>query len=374
MGSNAFDGFRNRRGSLARVRDTPKSSAVSLAFDDERLLSDERYAVTHGLQWVQSSASSVILAVYLALAAPTFGWIPFLLVGVAALTSPLSLLLGKPISENIYAVGQVLWMGCLGVAAATTGGADSFLLPLCVAYSLIFFSLLSPRKAMRFSVVGFLLCVLPIIVLDWNGLVGYPWLMLSCFVGFISIVLFARSMAAREIAQRSQATIDPLTGLLNRRSLQDRVSQLIDQARVMGDGTSLAIVAGDIDHFKHVNDTHGHQRGDDVLRDVAYLIRKTVRRFELVYRMGGEEFLVLLPGHDLAEAGRVAERIRAAVEQGRPGGVDITMSLGAVEFGADVSDLSSLLARADAALYSAKREGRNRVVLAPEIRPPAVLP
>ena len=142
----------------------------------------------------------------------------------------------------------------------------------------------------------------------------------------------------------------------------------------MGDGTSLALVTGDIDHFKQVNDTHGHQRGDDVLRDVAYLIRKTVRRFELVYRMGGEEFLVLLPGHDLAEAGRVAERIRVAVEHGRPGGVDVTISLGAVEFGTDGSDLHTLLARADAALYTAKREGRNRVVLAPEVTPPAALP
>ncbi|MCC6496445.1 MAG: GGDEF domain-containing protein [Propionibacteriaceae bacterium] len=355
-------------------RDPRGGSASSPALDDDRLLNDERYAVTRPLQWMQSSASSVILAAYLAVAVPTHGWIPFLLVGVAALTSPLSLLLGKPISENVYAVGQTVWMGSLGVAAAMTGGADSFLLPLCVAYALIFFSLLSPGKAVRFSVVGFLLCVLPIIVLDWEGLLRSPWLLLSCCVGFITIVLVARAMAVGEIAQRSQATIDPLTGLLNRRSLSDRVAQLTEQARVMGDGTSLALVTGDIDHFKQVNDTHGHQRGDDVLRDVAYLIRKTVRRFELVYRMGGEEFLVLLPGHDLAEAGRVAERIRAAVEHGQPGGVDVTISLGVVEFGVDRSDLHSLLARADAALYTAKREGRNRVVLASDVTPPAVLP
>ena len=355
-------------------RNRPGSSAGSRVLDDDRLLGDERYSVTRPLQWVQSSASSLILAAYLALAVPTYGWIPFLLLGVAALTSPVSLLLGKPIPESVYAVGHSVWMGALGVAAAMTGGAGSFLLPLSVAYALIFFSLLSPGKAVRYSVVGFLLCVLPIMVLDWDGLLRSPWLVLSCCVGFITIVLVARAMAAGEIAQRSQATIDPLTGLLNRRSLSDRVAQLTEQARVMGDGTSLALVTGDIDHFKQVNDTHGHQRGDDVLRDVAYLIRKTVRRFELVYRMGGEEFLVLLPGHDLAEAGRVAERIRIAVEHGRPGGVDVTISLGAVEFGTDGSDLHSLLARADAALYTAKREGRNRVVLAPEVTPPAVLP
>jgi diguanylate cyclase (GGDEF)-like protein len=337
-------------------------------------LNQERYAVTHRLQWVQSSASSILLAAYLALAVPTFGWIPFLVVGAAALATPVSLLLGKPISENTYVVGHTVWMAGMGVAAAMTGGADSFMLPLCIAYAVISFSLLSPGKAMGVSVLGFLLCGLPIIVLDWDGLLRYPWLLLSCGVGFITIVLVARSMASGEIAQRSQATIDPLTGLLNRRSLPDRVAQLTEQARVMGDGTTLAMVTGDIDHFKQVNDTHGHQRGDDVLRDVAYLIRKTVRRFELVYRMGGEEFLVLLPGHDLAEAGRVAERIRAAVEQGRPGGVDVTMSLGAVEFGVDGSDLHSLLARADEALYTAKREGRNRVVLAPQVKPPPALP
>ena len=210
-------------------RERPGSSAGSRALDDDRLLHDERYAVTRPLQWVQSSASSLILAAYLGLAVPTYGWIPFLLLGVAALTSPVSLLLGKPIPENVYAVGHTLWMGALGVAAAMTGGAGSFLLPLSVAYALIFFSLLSPGKAVRYSVVGFLLCVLPIMVLDWDGLLRSPWLVLSCCVGFTTIVLVARAMAAGEIAQRSQATIDPLTGLLNRRSLSDRVASSLNR-------------------------------------------------------------------------------------------------------------------------------------------------
>lgn len=102
-----------------------------------------------------------------------------------------------------------------------------------------------------------------------------------------------------------------------------------------------------------------------MLRDVAYILRKELRRFELAYRMGGEEFLVVLPGYDSAAAAHAAERIRAAIEAARPGGVDVTISMGVAVGRAADNAGDELLEQADAAVYAAKRAGRNRVAVAP---------
>ena len=121
----------------------------------------------------------------------------------------------------------------------------------------------------------------------------------------------------------------------------------------------------DVDNFKAVNDQHGHDCGDAVLRDVAYALRKHLRSFELVYRLGGEEFLVLLPGIDAAGGREVAERLRAAVEQTRPMGCAVTISLGLSAGSGEQVDYDTLFKAADGALYEAKRAGRNRVLTAP---------
>ena len=117
----------------------------------------------------------------------------------------------------------------------------------------------------------------------------------------------------------------------------------------------------DLDHFKRVNDLLGHARGDAVLREVAYEVRKSLRTFELVYRIGGEEFLVVLPGMTPAEGLEVADRIRQVVLDLRPGGVEITVSLGVAQASGTGVRFEHLYACADEALYVAKREGRNRV-------------
>jgi len=132
-------------------------------------------------------------------------------------------------------------------------------------------------------------------------------------------------------------------------------------------------VLGDLDHFKTINDTYGHSRGDTVLKDVAYVLRKELRTLDLLYRIGGEEFLVLMPGASLGDAARVAERLRAAVESTTVGeGLRVTMSLGV---SASVEglpfDYEAVFRRADEALYAAKHSGRNSVreVPAPEEPP-----
>jgi diguanylate cyclase (GGDEF)-like protein len=136
----------------------------------------------------------------------------------------------------------------------------------------------------------------------------------------------------------------------------------------------VCLVIADIDHFKAINDVHGHAIGDTVLADVADILRGHLRSFELIYRIGGEEFLILMPGVDRAGGRVVAERLREAFERARPGGQDVTASFGvAMATGAAVQ-FDPLFDAADKALYRAKDEGRNRVVLAPELRAEVPVP
>jgi diguanylate cyclase (GGDEF)-like protein len=119
-----------------------------------------------------------------------------------------------------------------------------------------------------------------------------------------------------------------------------------------------------VDHFKRVNDEHGHPAGDAVLRDIAYAMRKALRAFDLVYRIGGEEFVVLLPGADLQRTIEVGERLRVAVAESRSGDLSVTMSFGAAAARGRAVRFADLYAAADVALYAAKRSGRDRVCAA----------
>jgi len=155
-----------------------------------------------------------------------------------------------------------------------------------------------------------------------------------------------------------EATTDRLTDTLNRRGIEPllaREMSLAGRHRV-----PLSAVLLDIDHFKTINDAHGHNVGDDVLRAVGEVIRKTARATDLVSRWGGEEFLVLLPHTDLAHARIAAERIRSAVENARLLEVrSVTVSAGVTEF-VQADTAASLVRRADERLYAAKAGGRNR--------------
>jgi diguanylate cyclase (GGDEF)-like protein len=184
---------------------------------------------------------------------------------------------------------------------------------------------------------------------------------LALLTGVVSIVW---ALQAAELHHRDEAILDPLTGLLNRHALVPRFLEISHQARLTGQPVCLVLC--DVDGFKQINDEHGHDCGDAVLRDIAYELRKRLRSFELVYRLGGEEFLVVLPGISLRAGHEVAERLREAVEQARPTDIPITISLGvSAARGAQV-DYDTLFKAADEALYEAKRAGRNRVIAAPE--------
>ncbi|HET6881677.1 MAG TPA: GGDEF domain-containing protein [Pirellulales bacterium] len=178
--------------------------------------------------------------------------------------------------------------------------------------------------------------------------------------------------AQKEIQQQRQevaslaaeARTDTLTGLPNRRSLNEDLARRFDQWRRHQIPLSLLMV--DVDHFKKLNDTHGHQTGDEVLRLVAQALRKTLRQMDMAARFGGEEFAILLPGTRLKDAATVAERMRAAVaadcRQCAEREVKVTVSLGLASVVADET-VETLIKRADDALYAAKNAGRNRAFL-----------
>jgi two-component system cell cycle response regulator len=161
------------------------------------------------------------------------------------------------------------------------------------------------------------------------------------------------------------AITDALTGLYNRRYMESHVGTLVEQAASRG--KPLTVLVLDIDYFKSINDSWGHDAGDDVLREFALRIRKSIRGIDLACRYGGEEFVVVMPETDLAVATMVAERLRRRIagdpfpiQQGARS-IEVTISIGIAALGRG-EDAAAVLKRADQALYRAKRDGRNRVV------------
>ncbi len=164
------------------------------------------------------------------------------------------------------------------------------------------------------------------------------------------------------------AVTDPLTGLSNRRYLDNHISTLFN--RSMARGRPLSVLIADIDRFKQINDTHGHDAGDDILREFASRVRSTVRGADLACRYGGEEFVVVMPDTSPEIAASVAERLRGVIEsvpfvvKGTGQELQVTASFGIASRTPQVITPGHLLKQADVALYEAKNGGRNRVVAA----------
>jgi diguanylate cyclase (GGDEF)-like protein len=194
-----------------------------------------------------------------------------------------------------------------------------------------------------------------------------PWLALHnpgfvalpvALVGAAGLIGSAAGRSALD--HRDAAVVDRLTGMLNRSALLARVSELAHHATATGQEVS--VIVADLDHFKMVNDTHGHTVGDKVLQETAHRLCGCLRAFDAAYRVGGEEFVILLPGVSGEEALTLAERVRAAVGEDPVAGLKVTLSLGVsgTEPG-EPFEYQRIFRRADAALYQAKQTGRNRV-------------
>jgi len=201
----------------------------------------------------------------------------------------------------------------------------------------------------------------------------YSYVLASAAAGLLVLLAFAVRSSNRaharavELARalRQLATTDALTGLSNRRQFMSELDAEIRRAHRSGTAFTLALL--DIDHFKQVNDTHGHPAGDEVLRVAADVLRSVVRDTDMVARIGGEEFAVLMPETGLDQARFAGERLRAEFARQEivlPNGAGsgVTVSTGLAEFSGESAD--QVMSRADQALYKAKREGRNTVRVA----------
>lgn len=194
----------------------------------------------------------------------------------------------------------------------------------------------------------------------------------ACFVLLVNVLSLETSRKLRRLTVFEQESItDPLTGIYNRRYLERRLADEI--ARATRYGMPLSVLLIDIDHFKRVNDIYGHQVGDLVLEGMAQLVATTLRTTDIVARYGGEEIMVIAPSTPVKTAASLAERLRKIVENASfevPAELDcdisalgVTVSIGVACFGRHAEDMPELIQNADKAMYRAKKEGRNRVVV-----------
>jgi diguanylate cyclase (GGDEF)-like protein len=202
------------------------------------------------------------------------------------------------------------------------------------------------------------------VAVDPAGAAAHSQNLVAAVALILSTVILSGALVESDRAHRRRSTLDPLTGLFNRNALEQRLAELDGQPSDEKAGLSHALLLCDLDHFKRVNDKLGHATGDAVLQDVAYTMRAVLRAGDSIYRIGGEEILVVLPGATEADAVGIAERLRWAVRERRPAGVEVTISIGAAISGPPKVNTDDLVARADVALYSAKAGGRDQVFVA----------
>ncbi len=314
-----------------------------------------------------------ILAVALVAAGPWLGWWPALFLIPAALCfGTADLFMPRVVRPELLMFGA--WIGSglvIGGAVALSGGPTQPTL----SWLAIPVITLSSRFPMRGVVVGVIINIVILLVVafgvDTAEVIDNPVLVIAPVALLLCVAVLSTPLMRSDIQHRSDAVIDQLTGMLNRKALSTRVDELAQQSAFTGE--SVGIIIGDLDHFKQINDTRGHSVGDVVLREVAYQVRKELRAFDLAYRLGGEEFLILLPGSDLAQSAELAEQLRQCVSGRRvAGGVAVTMSfgVGASRIG-EPFDYAKVFKRADAALYRAKGNGRDQVCLSEPNSPPS---
>jgi diguanylate cyclase (GGDEF)-like protein len=326
----------------------------------------DRMRVVEASDRVRRSRICIWLVIAIAITAmsPWNGWGVLVLLSLAGVNLVvLELMLTRSDHPERWAFGTLAFlMGLFAAAVPLTGGADSTAIPFVIIPAAV--------APMRFRgpvvlVFGTMTAVALLGVtfgLDPSGTYEDPRLIITAIALLVCVTLANWALVEAEMTQRDAAVLDPLTGLLNRKALDVRALEIEQQARLTGE--SVALIAADLDGFKNVNDSHGHDRGDAVLQSVAYEMRKALRSFELIYRLGGEEFLVILPGAELPEGVLVAERLRTTLEGSRPGGLRVTGSFGVSAAAGDEVNYAKLFKAADEALYEAKDTGRNQVVAA----------
>jgi diguanylate cyclase (GGDEF)-like protein len=295
---------------------------------------------------------------------PWFGWWPLLPLGVAAVAFAVAESLTRRLAKPEYGIFAAWVMTQVAIAAAVALSDGP--VGVAMAWMALPVVTLSARFSMQGVAWGVAITLGLMIAVSFgvhaDRITNDPPLLIMPVTLVIGLAMLSTALMRSDMEHRSEAVVDPLTGMLNRKALAARISELSQQSQVSGE--PIGVIVGDVDNFKRINDSHGHSTGDAVLRDVASVLRRQLRAFDLVYRLGGEEFLILLPGSDVDGSESRAEQLRLAVADGSmAAGAKLTMSFGvsASTPGAEF-DYDAVFAAADAALYEAKRRGRDQVV------------
>jgi diguanylate cyclase (GGDEF)-like protein len=325
--------------------------------DRERLLDMEER-----LKTVRRAAMG-ILALALIASGPWLGWWTLLpLAGAAVFFALADARLEQ--SERPEYVMFAAWVGSelmIALAVALTGGPNVATL----SWLAIPVVTLSARFSVRGVLVGVAIAIFLLLGVsfgtDTAAVLDDPTLVIAPVALVMATAVLSMALMQSDVQHRGEAVIDQLTGMLNRKALANRAVELAQQSEVSGQ--PVGMILGDLDHFKEINDSRGHAAGDAALTDVAYMLRKQLRAFDLAYRIGGEEFLILVPGAESRECVQLAELLRRTIEACTFGnGAELTMSFGVSASNAGTGfDYKRVFAAADAALYEAKSLGRNRV-------------
>jgi diguanylate cyclase (GGDEF)-like protein len=365
-----MDMFEGARHQAADTKTNHSSWLCRDDFDRERLLDmEERVRPVR-------QRTFVILAISIAIVAPWVGWWPLLfLLPASAFFAAADLLMPRVSRPELLMF--TAWVGSevtIAGAVALEGG------PRVAALSWLAIPVitLTTRFSMHGVVAGVTIAMSLVLLvsfgIDSHAALHDPELVIAPLALIFCVAVLSTPLMRSDIQHRSDAVIDQLTGMLNRKALEVRIHELAQQSEITGE--PVGVIVGDVDHFKSVNDNHGHAIGDVVLREVAYQLRKQLRAFDLAYRLGGEEFLILVPGSDIEQTAQLAERLRIGICAAEmSAGVTATMSFGVGASGhKERFDYHAVFAEADAALYRAKSDGRDRVCIASQGQGASVVP
>jgi diguanylate cyclase (GGDEF)-like protein len=268
----------------------------------------------------------------------------------------------RPRPELGIAVAWAASVVLIAVSVGLSGGPESPGLPW-LAIPIV---TLPARFRLRGVVAGVALTIVALLAVtlgvNAGAVIDNPSNPIFSFALIMAVTSLSVALMRSDVDHRSDAVIDPLTNMLNRNALATRVAELTQQSRLSRQ--PVAMIVADVDRFKTINDERGHAVGDAVLRDLAYRIRAELRAYDLAYRLGGEEFLILLPGADAGAAEEIASRLRSVVQGAKLCGPSVTMSFGVGASGDGLFDYDEVFEAADRALYMAKHAGRNCVRVA----------
>jgi diguanylate cyclase (GGDEF)-like protein len=359
---------------LAEVQDgaiTPPASRQRVEQNGSWLVRDDAARahmldLLHRIRGMRMAVYGIVLLALIA-AGPSYGWLPIAppFLGAVMMAVVIDRSAGQRRPE--FAIGAAIVISLVGNAAGflLCHGTPYVALPMLAVPVFAWSPMFPARGVAVAAALDAILIVAAAVVIGGHETFSDPAIVGAPLALLAAVALIGSVLGRSAIDYRGAAVVDQLTGMLNRQALESRIAVVTQQS--MHAREPVALLVGDIDHFKQINDHAGHHTGDIVLREIAYRIRKHLRAFEAAYRVGGEEFVVLLTGLRAQEAGEIAERLRQGISARSIEGLAVTMSVGvAASAEEEPFDYPRVFERADACLYEAKRNGRDRVCMAAE--------